>query len=135
MKPDVFLRAVRDAGLTPGRPVSPSERARRKSLKLPKDLLGFLKRANGVDLGEAELLPLREIRGATEILYQDQDDDESLPETWLGLTDDVDALLVFDLRSRKYLVIDDETTEIGGTWEEALEWLAARYLPPRNALE
>ena len=131
MKPDAFLHAAR-ASCQIGRPVSASERTRWKArhpgLKLPNDLLGFLKRANGITFAESRLLPLREIRGATEILYQDQEEDETLPETWLGLTDDVDGLLVFDVRARTYLVLDDETEKIGDTWEAALDWLYARYL-------
>ena len=131
MKPDEFLHAARGTCQI-GRPLPPSERARWKArhpgLKLPHDLLGFLKRANGITFAEGRLLPLREIRGATEILYQDQDGEETLPETWLGLTDDVDGLLVFDVRARTYLVIDEETEKVGDRWEDALDWLAARYL-------
>jgi hypothetical protein len=131
MKPDEFLHAARGSCQI-GRPVSASERARWKArhpgLKLPNDLQGFLKRANGITFAEGRLLPLREIRSATEILYQDQDDEDTLPDTWLGLTDDVDGLLVLDVRARTYLVIDDETERIGDTWEAALEWLYTRYL-------
>ncbi|HEX7900823.1 MAG TPA: SMI1/KNR4 family protein [Planctomycetota bacterium] len=131
MKPDEFLHAARGTCQL-GRPLPPSERARWKarhpSLKLPNDLLGFLKRANGITFSEGRLLPLREIRPATEILYQDQDGEESLPETWLGLTDDVDGLLVLDIPARTYLVIDEETEKVGDRWEEALDWLYARYL-------
>jgi hypothetical protein len=133
MKPDVFLHALRDAKIQIGRPVAASERARWKArhpgLKLPNDLLGFLKRANGVTFPAARLLPLREIRTATEILYQDQDEaDEALPGTWLGLTDDVESLLVLDVRSRRYLTLEEEAEAVGTTFEEALDWLYARYL-------
>jgi hypothetical protein len=118
MKPDEFLHAARGACQI-GRPLPPSERARWKArhpgLKLPNDLLGFLKRANGVTFSAARLLPRR-----------DQDEaDESLPEGWLGLTDDVEELLMLDVRARRYLTLEGE---VGGTFEEALDWLAARYL-------
>lgn len=126
MKPDVFLRALRDAGVEIGRPVSPAERKRWKGPRLPNDLLGFLRKANGLRLGEVRLLPLREIRPATEVLFQDQDSEEdALPDTWLALTDDVEEPLMLDVVARVYRTLDDE---IGGTWEEALDWLYARYL-------
>ena len=129
MKPDAFLHAVRGR-CEIGRPVSPSERARWKArhpgVKLPNDLLGFLKRANGVAFPDARLLPLREIRSATEILYHDQDEaDETLPDSWLGLTDDVEEPLLLDIRARRYRTLEEE---VGGTFEEALDWLYARYL-------
>lgn len=126
MKPDVFLRALRDAGRAVGPRLSPSERARWKGPRLPNDLLGFLKKANGIGLGDVRLLPLREIRPATEVLYQHQDDeDDALPETWLALTDDVEEPLLLDVVARVYRSLDDE---IGRTWEEALDWLFARYV-------
>jgi hypothetical protein len=142
MKADVFLRAVRDANTAApgtheiGRPLSPSERARHKRWKLPNDLLGFLKRANGLRFakGAARLLPLREIRTAAELLYEDQDEeDPTLPSSWLSLTDDVEGglLLLLDLRARTYLQFDpddDEAEAVGTTFEEALDWLYARYV-------
>ena len=126
MKPDHFLRATRDAGLETGRPVSPSERSRWKGPRLPNDLLGFFKKANGVNFGHVRLLPLREIRPATEVLFRHQDDeDDALPDTWLALTDDVEEPLLLDVVARVYRSLDDE---IGRTWEEALDWLFAKYL-------
>jgi hypothetical protein len=129
MKPDEFLHAARGSCQI-GRPLPPSERARWKArhpgLKLPNDLLGFLKRANGITFSAARLLPLREIRTATEILYHDQDEaDETLPDGWLGLTDDVEELLMLDVRARRYLTLEGD---VGGTFEDALDWLYARYL-------
>jgi len=153
MKGDIFLRMLRDANaLAPGtheiaRPLSPSERSRWKSrnpsLKLPNDLLGFLKKANGIrffldpqsPIGAAgRLLPLGEIRTATELLYQDQEEeDEALPGSWLALTDDADGAqyLVLDVRKRVYLDVDpadpEDAEAIGQTFENALDWLCRRY--------
>ena len=132
MKPEVFLRALRETrAAEPARPLSPSERARHRRWRLPNDLLGFLKRANGIAFaGGARLLPLREIRSATEVLYQDQEEDgEELPPGWLALTDDPDGrILVLDLRARTYLDLEEEAEPIGTTFEEALDWLFARYV-------
>lgn len=132
MKPEVFLRALRDArAAEPARPLSPSERARHRRWRLPNDLLGFLKRANGLAFaGGARLLPLREIRTATEVLYQDQEEEgDVLPPGWLALTDDPDGpILVLDLRARTYFAFEDEAEEIGTTFEEALDWIYARYV-------
>lgn len=155
MKPDVFLRMLRDANaLAPGtheiaRPLPPSERSRWKSrhpsLKLPNDFLGFLKRANGIrflldaksPIGAAgRLFPLRSLCTVTELLYQDQEEeDEALPSSWMALSDDAEAagILALDLRKRLYLEVDPENPEdaetVGATFEEALDWLASRYVP------
>ena len=155
MKPDVFLRMLRDANAFKAgtheiaRPLSPSERTRWKSrnpsLKLPNDFLGFLKKANGVrfcvdpksPIGAAgRLLPLGEIRTATELLYQDQEEeDEALPGSWLALTDDAqgEQFLALDIRKRIYLDVDpadpEEAQAIGKTFESALDWLVQRYVP------
>lgn len=152
MKPDVFLKKIADDNLVrPGThelaqplrgPESGRWKARHPRLKLPNDLLGFLKRANGIRFhvsadapigAEARLLPLRDIQPATTLLYQDQEgEDEGLPATWLALTDDAEGeqFLLFDVRKRVYLELDpgDDAEEVGGKFEEALDWLFARYL-------
>jgi hypothetical protein len=154
MKPDAFLKKIADDNaVAPGthelaQSVRPAEigrwKARHPGLKLPNDFLGFLKRTNGVrfhvstrhPLGaEARLLPLREIQTATSLLYQDlEEEDEALPGSWLALTDDAegDQFLVLDVRKRLYLDLDpadpEDAQEIGARFEEALDWLFARYL-------
>lgn len=154
MKPDAFLKKIADDNAArPGthelaQPLRGAEsgrwKARHPGLKLPNDLLGFLKRANGIRFHvrpgspidvEARLLPLREIQTATSLLYQDQEDeDEALPDTWLALTDDAegDQFLVLDVRKRLYLDVDpadpEDAQEVGERFEEALDWLFARYL-------
>jgi len=154
MKPDAFLKkiaddnAVRAGTHEPAGPLRGAERGRWKArhpgLKLPNDLLGFLKRANGIrfhvsrenPLGaEARLLPLREIQSATSLLYQDlEDEDEALPSSWLALTDDAQGgqILILDVKKRRYLELDPEdpedAQEVGEKFEEALDWLFARYL-------
>lgn len=154
MKPDAFLKKVADDNaVKPGthelaQPLRGAEsgrwKARHPRLKLPNDLLGFLKRANGIKFhvdaqspigAEARLLPLREIQTATSLLYQDQEEeDESLPGTWLALTDDAEGeqFLVLDVRKRRYLDVDpadpEEAQAVGERFEEALDWLFARYL-------
>lgn len=154
MKPDAFLKKIADdnavrvgthelAGPLRG-PERGRWKARHPNLKLPNDLLGFLKRANGIrfhvsrenPLGaEARILPLREIQTATSILYQDlEEEDESLPSSWLALTDDAQGgqILILDVKKRRYLDLDPEdpedAQEIGEKFEEALDWLFARYL-------
>jgi len=154
MKPDAFLKKIADdnaarpgthelAGPLRG-PEGGRWKARHPGLKLPNDLLGFLKRANGIrfhlssgnPLGAAaRLLPLREIQSATSLLYQDQEDeDEALPGSWLALTDDAagEQFLVIDVRKRRYLDLDpaepEDAQEVGEKFEEALDWLFARYL-------
>jgi hypothetical protein len=154
MKPEAFLKKIADDNAArPGThelapPMRAAEigrwKARHPGLKPPNDLLGFLKRANGIrfhlspesPLGaEARLLPLREIQSATSLLYQDQEEeDEALPGSWLALSDDARAeqFLIFDARKRLYLDVDpadpEDAQEIGERFEEALEWLFARYL-------
>ena len=154
MKPDAFLKKIADDNaVRPGThelagPLRGPERGRWKArhpgLKLPNDLLGFLKRANGIrfhvspghPLGaEARLLPLREIQSATTLLYQDQEEeDEALPGSWLALTDDAEGeqFLVIDVRKRLYLDVDpadpEDAQEVGAKFEEALDWLFSRYL-------
>lgn len=146
MKPDAFLKKLADDNaVQPGkheiaRPLPHAERGRWKArhpgLKLPNDFLSFLKRANGVRLGTAgRLLPLREIDTATSLLYQDQEEEgEALPATWLALSDDADgdAILVIDVRKRVYLALDpadpEDVQEVGLRFEEALDWIVARYL-------
>ena len=154
MKPEIFLKKIADdnavragthelAGPLRG-PESGRWKARHPGLKLPNDLLGFLKRANGIrfhvsprsPLGaEARLLPLREIQTATSLLYQDlEEEDEALPASWLALTDDANGeqILVLDVRKRRYLDLDpadpEDAQEVGEKFEEALDWLFARYL-------
>jgi hypothetical protein len=154
MKPDLFLRKIADDNrATPGtheiaQPLRAAERgrwnARHPGLKLPNDLIGFLKRANGIRFhlsskspigAEARLLPMGGIQTATSLLYQDQEgEDDALPATWLALSDDAegDQFLVLDVRKRLYLDVDpadpEDAQEIGGRFEEALDWLFARYL-------
>ena len=154
MKPDAFLKKIADDNAAaPGShelapPIRPAEigrwKARHPGLKPPNDLLGFLKRANGIRFhvapgspmgAEARLLPLREIQTATALLFQDQEEeDEALPGSWLALTDDAggEQFLVLDVRKRLYLDVDpaepEDAQEIGGKFEEALDWLFARYL-------
>jgi hypothetical protein len=154
MKPDAFLKKIADdnavragthelAGPLRG-PENGRWKARHAGMKLPNDLLGFLKRANGIrfhlstgsPLGaEARLLPLREIQSATSLLFQDQEEeDEALPGSWLAITDDAngDTVLVLDVRKRLYLQVDpaepEDAQEVGEKFEEALDWLFARYL-------
>ncbi len=155
MKADVFLRMLRDANaVAPGRheiarPLPARERSRWRSrnpsIKLPNDYLGFLKKANGIRFlldpkspigAAARLLPLRELSSVTELLYQDQEEeDEALPSSWIALTDDAEggAILALDLLKRGYLEVDPEDPEdaqaAGNTFEEALDWLARRYVP------
>jgi len=152
MKPDTFLKKIADDNaVRPGTheiapPLRVAEQGRWKArhprLKLPNDLLGFLKKANGVKFhlsptspigAEARLLPLRDIQPATELLYQNQEgEDEGLPDTWVALTDDAEGeqFLLFDIRKRVYLELDpgDDAEPIGERFEEALDWLFARYL-------
>ncbi len=152
MKPDAFLKKIADDNAAgPGThelapPLRAAERGRWKArhpgLKLPNDLLGFLKKANGIKFhagptspigAEARLLPLREIHPATALLYQDlEDEDEGLPDTWVALTDDAEGeqYLLFDVRKRVYLELDDagDAEAVGERFEEALDWLFARYL-------
>lgn len=139
MKADVFLRAVRDAGIAVPRPAPPSERARWRAkhagVRLPNDLLGFYKRANGVVFPDGRLVRLGEIRTATELLFQDlEDEDDALPSSWFALTDEpaAEAYLVLDVDRRVYLELDpedpDEHRVVGSAFEEALEWLLARYV-------
>ena len=149
MKPDVFLKVIRDAGIHEiSGPLRAAERSRWKhrhpGIKLPNEYLGLLKKANGLrfsldpksTIGAAgRLLPLREIRSATELLYQDQEDeDQALPEAWLGLTDDAqgEQFLILDVRKRLYLGVDpedpDEPERLGAELEVALDWLYARYV-------
>lgn len=137
MKADAFLHALRGAGgVEIGRPLPPSQRARWKArhpeCRLPNDFLGFLKRANGLRFAAGRLLPLAEIRPVTEQLFQDMEgEDEALPADWLGLTEDEERVLIFDVRRRLYLTLDpeapDDTEELGDAWETALDWLYARY--------
>jgi hypothetical protein len=154
MRPEAFLKKIADDNaVRPGthelaasvRPVEIGRwKARHPGMKLPNDLIGFLKRTNGIrfhvsadqPLGvAARLLPLREIQTATALLYQDQEgEDEALPGSWLALTDDPagDQFLVLDVRKRIYLDLDpadpEDAQEIGERFEEALDWLFARYL-------
>ncbi|SRR5258706_550412 len=154
MKPDTFLKKLADDNaVQPGtheisRPLPHAERGRWKArhpgLKLPNDFLAFLKRANGVrfhlapgrPLGAAgRLLPLREIQTATSLIYQDQEEEgEALPGAWLALSDDAegDQILVIDARKRLYLAVDpadpEDALELGLRFEEALDWVFARYL-------
>jgi hypothetical protein len=154
MKPDAFLKKIADDNAAaPGThelagSVRPAEigrwKARHAGVKLPNDLLGFLKRTNGIRFhlstqspigAAARLLPLREIGSATSLLYQDQEEeDEALPGSWLALSDDAagEQFLVFDVRKRRYFDVDpaepEEAQEIGERFEEALDWLFARYL-------
>ena len=154
MKPDSFLKKIADVNaVTPGtHELAPSLRpaeigrwkARHPGLKPPNDLLGFLKRSNGIRFhlsprspigSEARLLPLREIQNATSLLYHDQEgEDDALPGSWLALSDDAEGaqFLVLDVRKRRYLEVDpadpEEAQEIGERFEEALDWLFARYL-------
>jgi len=154
MKPDAFLKKIADDNAVRAGthelagPLRGAEsgrwRARHPGLKLPNDLLGFLKRANGIrfhlsaasPLGaEARLLPLREIQSATSLLYQDlEDEDEALPSSWLALTDDAqgEQILILDVKKRRYLDLDpsgaEDAQEVGEKFEEALDWLFARYL-------
>jgi hypothetical protein len=152
MKPDAFLKKIADDNAVkpgthdPSPPLRGAEsgrwKARHPGLKLPNDLLGFLKKANGIKFhvrpdspigAEARLLPLHEIQPATALLFQDQEgEDEGLPDTWVALTDDAegDQFLLFDVRKRVYLELDpgDDAEEIGERFEEALDWLFARYL-------
>lgn len=154
MKPDVFLKKIADDNLVkpgthePAPPLRSAEHARWKArhpgLKLPNDLIGFLKRANGIrfhlspehPLGAAaRLLPVREIQTATALLFQDQEEeDESLPGSWLALSDDAEGeqFLVLDVRKKLYLDLDpaepEDAQEVGTRFEEALDWLFARYL-------
>jgi|SRR6185295_12030654 len=154
MKPDLFFKKLADDNsVRPGtheiaHSVRPAEigrwKARHPGLKLPNDLLGFLKRANGIRFhvspkspigAAARLLPLREIQTATALLYQDQEEeDEALPGTWLAISDDADGdqFLVLDVRKRLYLDLDpadpEDAQAVGERFEEALDWLFARYL-------
>jgi len=154
MKPDAFLKKIADDNaVRPGThelaaPLRGAEsgrwKARHPRLKLPNDLLGFLKKANGIrfhvtgkgPLGAAaRLLPLRDIQTATSLLYQDQEEeDEALPGSWLAITDDADGdqFLILDVRKRLYLDLDpadpEDAQEVGVKFEEALDWLFARYL-------
>jgi len=154
MKPDAFLKKIADDNAAqPGlhelaNSVRPAEigrwKARHPGIKVPNDLLGFLKRTNGIRFrvspqspigAEARLLPLREIGTATSLLYQDQEDeDEALPGSWLALSDEAegDEFLILDVRKRLYLGVDpadpEDAKEIGERFEEALDWLYARYL-------
>lgn len=154
MKPDAFLRKIADDNAAhPGThevaaPLRGPEhgrwKARHPGMKLPNDLVGFLKRANGLRFHcapvnpvptAARLLPLREIQPATTMLFQDQEDeDQALPGTWLALSDDAGGgpILVLDVRKRRYLEVDPEdpedAREAGEKFEEALDWLFARYL-------
>jgi hypothetical protein len=154
MKPDAFLKKIADDNsVKPGThelspPLRSAEigrwKARHPRLKPPNDLLGFLKRANGIrfhvstesPIGAlARLLPLREIRDATSLLYHDQEEEgEALPGSWLALSDDAqgEQFLVLDVRKRRYLELDpadpEDAEEIGERFEEALDWLFARYL-------
>ena len=152
MKPDAFLKKIADDNAAqPGthelaQPLRVAEsgrwKARHSGFKLPNDLLGFLKRANGIKFhlspdspigAEARLLPLREIQSATALIYQDSEgEDEGLPDTWMALTDDAEGeqFLLFDVRKRVYLELDPggDAEECGERFEEALDWLFARYL-------
>jgi len=138
MKPGAFLRAARDAGARVGRPASPSDRARWRArfpgVRLPNDLLGFYRRADGAAFPGGRLLPLGEIRPATDLLFEDlEDEDEGLPSSWLALTDEpaAEAYLVFDADRRVYLELDpddpDEHRTVGAAFEDALAWILARY--------
>jgi len=154
MKPESFLKKIADDNAAkPGKnelaaPIRPAEigrwKARHPGVKLPNDLLGFLKRCNGIRFhvspqspigAEARILPLREIRDATSLLYHDQEgEDDALPGTWLALSDDAEGeqFLVLDVRKRLYLEVDpadpEDAQDIGARLEEALDWLFARYL-------
>ena len=152
MKPDAFLKKVADDNVArPGthelaQPLRIAEKGRWKArhpgLKLPNDLLSFLKRTNGLKVhlspsspigAEARLLPLRDIQPATEVVFQGQEgEDEGLPDTWVALTDDAEGeqFLLFDVRKRVYLELDPggDAEEVGERFEEALDWLFARYL-------
>jgi hypothetical protein len=154
MKPDAFLKKIADDNAVRAgthelaAPLRGSEsgrwKARHPGVKLPNDLLGFLRRANGIrfhvspgsPLGAAaRLLPLREIQSATSLLFQDQEEeDEALPSSWLALTDDAagDQILVLEARKRRYLHVDpadpEDAREVGERFEEALDWLFAKYL-------
>jgi hypothetical protein len=152
MKPDAFLKKIADDNAArPGtheaaQPLRAAERGRWKArhpgLKLPNDLLGFLKRANGIKFhlspnspigAEARFLPLREIESATQVIFQSlEGEDEGLPDTWVALTDDAEGeqFLLFDVRKRVYLELDPggDAEEVGDRFEEALDWLFARYL-------
>jgi len=154
MKPEPFLKKIADDNaVKPGThelaaPIRAVEigrwKARHPGLKPPNDLLGFFKRVNGIRFhlspqspigAEARLLPLREIQTATTLLYQDQEEeDEALPGTWLALTDDAEGeqFLILDVRKRLYLDVDpadpEDAQEVGERFEEALDWLFARYL-------
>jgi len=53
----------------------------------------------------------------------------------MAISDDAEGagILALDLRKRVYLEVDPENPEdaeaVGATFEEALDWLAARYVP------
>lgn len=138
MKPETFLRAVRDAGIAVPRPAPPSARARvrarHRGVRLPNDLLGFYRRANGTAFPDGRLLPLGELTSANDLICPDvEDEDGRLPSSWLALTDETagEAYLVLDLDRRVYLELDpedpDEHRIVGGTVEDALEWVMNRY--------
>src|SRR5438105_2465773 len=94
MKSDTFLKKIADDNAVkpgthePAPPLRAAEhgrwKARHPGLKLPNDLVGFLKRANGIRFhlsaefpfgAAARLLPVREIQTATALLYQDQEEE------------------------------------------------------------
>lgn len=113
-------------------------------LRLPDELLGLYRRANGIAFGVCDgipqgyirLLPLRELHPVREAPWGD----DQVPEDWLVLSDHLDgsSFAVLELRSGRYLHVDpcgiddksvfgdDVATFLDAIWEHWVEGLRDR---------
>jgi hypothetical protein len=130
-----------------GAPASLEELARWRSSwprhRLPEDLVGLLRRANGIhlwaDLGEGRsyegLAPLAEWRLARNKMWGEDAAPDLLPDRYLALSYHADgaAFVVLDVDSGKYFLMDscgaDETSPIGDCAGHLLDWLWDHRIP------
>jgi len=111
--------------------------------QLPKDLVELLRKANGIHLcadpetGRAYhgLAPLSEWDLARKVMWGESADPTSLGDNFLGLSyhTDASAYVVLDVRRGQYFLMDscgaDETSPIGRSAGELLDWLWKRRIP------
>ena len=110
---------------------------------LPDDLKGLLRRVNGIHLcadpstGRAYegLAPLSEWKLARNAMYGEEADPTLLGDKYLALSYHTDgsAYIVLDVSRGKYFLMDscgaDETSPIGSSVSELLDWLWSHRVP------
>jgi hypothetical protein len=115
-------------------------------MTIPEDLVALFRRSNGFSIhldsespvgANFRLLSLNEFQYAARFLYLDNAScDEDIPETWLGVGEDVSTahLLLFDCLKGEYLEADlecaFEAKVIARGVEGMLEWVTACFVSP-----